>query len=156
MILWQPRHRTATDTGTPSAKSQRSKRAIGTGIEKIALDRTALSWRRPDSSGSEEGCRDGRPRNQYKSPSKLSHLGERVRRFRPEWRPVPLAELYRKQHEKEQEVRRLQLEPIGIRNNAEQRRRRETTQGTQRLRKQQKAKPAEPNNVSVSKDAATQ
>ena len=127
--------------GTPTNKSKRDERAVGDDVEKICLD---PSWERPDSFDSEEDRRDGRARNQYKSPSKLSHLGERVRRFRPEWRPVPLAELYRKQHEKEQNLRRLQLEPIETNQaTAEHRRQRQKHNGTHRHRKKHKLRPAD-------------
>lgn len=149
-LLARPKHATGVTrappvllwSGTPTNKSKRDeRRAVGGDIEKICLD---SSWKRPDSSDSEEDRRDERARNQYKSPSKLSHLGERVRRFRPEWRPVPLAELYRKQYEKKQELRRLQLEPIET-NQAtpEHRRQRQKHIETYRRRKKHKLRPAD-------------
>jgi|EP01043_Picozoa_sp_COSAG02_P039243 hypothetical protein len=142
VVLWSG-SRSAPASGTPANKLKRSgELAVGGGIEKIRLDESKQSWDRPDSSDSEAGRRDEHARNQYKSPSKLSHLGERVRRFRPEWRPVPLAELYRKQHERQEELRGLQLESMDSQATPAHGRRRQKQTGTQRGRKKHKGKPA--------------
>ena len=144
VVLWAG-SRSSPTSGTPANDLKRAgKRAVDEGIEKIRLDGSMTSWERPGSSDSQPDGRNDRARNQYKSPSKLSHLGERVRRFRPEWRPVPLAELYRKKHERQQELRGLQLEPKNTRETPAHRRQKQKQPNSQRRRKKHKGKPAEP------------
>ena len=89
VVLWAggstpaPAGATAGAPDTPTNQRRRGGSSLaGGGIEKIALDSPTQSWSRSDSPSEEEGRRDEGPRNQYKSPSKLEHLGERVRRFR--------------------------------------------------------------------------
>jgi hypothetical protein len=107
------------------------------GFKRIALGipSPALSASLFADQQSTPPLRDEGPRLQYKSPSKLEHLGERVRRFRPEWRPVPLQEQMQLKHE--QKMRKLDLTSMG---DWEERREVQRQQRPQRRHKKQRMK----------------